>query len=82
MPPSYFPEDARYETVVASLIYLMTQYSRTQCPRLARCIDGHMQWLALHPRADVIVRDMCASLRPVWQGTSATTSAGQRARLH
>ncbi len=82
MNPNYFPDDARYEIVVASLIYLMTQYGRTQCPRLARCVDGHLQWLALHPKADAIVRDMCASLRTAWQVTPGATTVTTPARLH
>lgn len=41
-------EESRVERVTAALIYLMTHYARTGCPRLAVCITRHMQRLALH----------------------------------
>jgi hypothetical protein len=59
-------EASRAETVVAALIYLMTQHARTGCPRLAVCVSRHMQCLALHPDAPQVVRDMCASLHGAW----------------
>ena len=45
------PEESRVETITAALIYLMSQYTRTGCPRLAVCIARHMQCLSLHPQA-------------------------------
>ena len=45
------PKTARVETVTAALIYLMTHYARTGCPRLALCVSRHMQCLASHPDA-------------------------------
>jgi hypothetical protein len=59
-------EDSRAETIVAALLYLMTHYARTGCPRLAVCVSRHMQCLAVHPRADPVVRDICASLHGAW----------------
>ena len=59
-------ESSRAETVMASLVYLMTQYARTGCPRLALCVSRHMQCLALHPHAPTVIRDMCASLHGAW----------------
>jgi hypothetical protein len=59
-------EVSRPETIVAALIYLMTHYARTGCPRLAICISRHMQCLALHPEAPIILRDICASLHGAW----------------
>ena len=47
-------EPERVETVVAALIYLMTHYARTGCPRLAVCVSRHMQCLAVHPRLGFI----------------------------
>lgn len=58
--------EGRAETIAAALIYLMTHYCRTGCPRLAVCISRHMQILALHPDAPKVVRDMCASLHGPW----------------
>lgn len=39
------PETTRAETVMAALLYLMTHYARTGCPKLAVCVSRHMQWL-------------------------------------
>ncbi len=73
-------EAPRAETLVAALIYLMSHYARTGCPRLAVCVSRHLQCLALHPDAAPIVRDMCASLHGTW-ATEAASEAGERA-LH
>lgn len=35
-------EQSRVETIAAALIYLMTHYARTGCPRLASCISQHL----------------------------------------
>jgi hypothetical protein len=68
------PDASRTETVVAALIYLMTHYARTGCPRLALCVSRHMQCLAAHPDAAPVVRDICASLHGAW---SQAAGAGQ-----
>ena len=60
------PETTRAETVMAALLYLMTHYARTGCPKLAVCVSRHMQCLALHPDAPAVVRDVCASLHGSW----------------
>lgn len=39
------PEESRVETITGALIYLMSQYTRTGCPRLAVGIARHMQCL-------------------------------------
>lgn len=64
------PEASRAEMVTAALIYLMTQYARTGCPRVAVCISRHMQCLALHPDAAPLLRDICASLHGRWTDAS------------
>ena len=80
MPPhdaSTLSSDAtRADTVTAALLYLMTHYARTGCPRLALCVSRHMQCLALHPDAAPVVRDICASLHGTWsnQASDALTS--------
>jgi hypothetical protein len=66
----------RYETLVASLIYLMTHYARTRCPRLAICIARHMQLLAVHADADYVVRDICSALQGSWQQVASPSAAG------
>jgi hypothetical protein len=60
-------DQPRVDIVVATLLYLMTHYARTGCPRLALCISRHMQCLATHPDAAPVVRDICASLHGAWQ---------------
>jgi hypothetical protein len=60
------PETTRVETLTASLVYLMTHYARTGCPRLAVCVSRHMRAVALHPDAPAVLRDICAGLHGVW----------------
>lgn len=59
--------EPRADILVAALLYLMTQYARTGCPRLAVCVSRHLQCLALHSEATGVLRDMCASLQGAWQ---------------
>ena len=59
-------EVSRADTITAALLYLMTHYARTGCPRLAVCVSRHMQCLAVHPDAAPVLRDICASLHGAW----------------
>jgi len=70
------PAPSRAETITAALLYLMTHYARTGCPRLALCISRHMQCLASHPDADPVIRDICASLYGAWREASIGAAAG------
>lgn len=63
-------ETGRADLITAALLYLMTHYARTGCPRLAVCIWRHMQCLAVHPDAAPVVRDICASMHGAWQGAA------------
>ena len=67
-------DETRFETLAAALIYLMTHYARTGCPRLAICVSRHLQELALHPDAPAVLRDTCASLHGAWTGASEDTA--------
>ena len=58
--------ESRLENITAALVYLMTHYARTGCPRLAICVSRHMQAIALHPDAAPVLRDICAGLHGVW----------------
>jgi hypothetical protein len=58
--------EPRAEILMAALLYLMTQYARTGCPRLAGYVSRHLQCLALHPDAGTGVRDTCAALHGAW----------------
>ena len=74
--PTYDPVASRAETITAALLYLMTHYARTGCPRLALCVWRHMQCLALHPDADPVIRDICASLHGAWREASIGAADG------
>jgi hypothetical protein len=74
------PESSRTETLTATLLYLMTHFARTGCPRLALCISRHMQCLAAHPEAAPVVREMCAGLNGAWN--QAACSAPEHGQLH
>jgi len=63
-------EETRAETITAALLYLMTHYARTGCPRLALCVARHMQCLATHPETPSVVRQVCASLHGAWDPTA------------
>lgn len=73
--PKSDSETSRAETITAALIYLMSQYAHTGCPRLALCVSRHMECLAAHPGVTPVVRDVCAGLCEVW---SRTASSGSR----
>jgi hypothetical protein len=73
-------ELSRPEILVAGVIYLMTHYVRSRCPRLAVCISRHMQCLATHPEAPPVVRDICAGLHGTWG--EAASAAGRHAPVH
>lgn len=60
------PNASRADTITAALVYLMSHYARTGCPRVAACISRHMQCLATHPDAAPVLRDICASLHGSW----------------
>lgn len=73
-------EETRVETIAAALIYLMSQYARAPCPRLAVCVARHMQCLSVHPRAAPVLRDICSALHGPW--SSAAGEGPERARMH
>jgi hypothetical protein len=66
---------SRAESVTAALLYLMTHYARTGCPRLALCVSRHMHCLATHPDAAPVVRDICAALHGAWSRAAAEEEA-------
>jgi hypothetical protein len=69
------PEEPRVETITAALIYLMSHYAQTGCPRLAICVARHMQCLSLHADAAPVLRDICAALHGAWQQTADRAEA-------
>jgi hypothetical protein len=72
-------EDSRVEIITAALIYLMTHYARTGCPRLAMCVSRHLQCLAAHPDATPVVRDICAALHGSWSEAATPCDLKSRA---
>ena len=69
------PQLGRAETVLGAVLYLMTAYRRTQCPRIAACVAAHLECLAAHPQVDATIRDLCAGMCDEWR------SAAQPPRL-
>lgn len=69
-------EEPRVETLTASLLYLMSHYMRSGCPRLALCVSRHMQCLAVHPDAAPVVRDICAGLHGAWSAAAGPHDGG------
>lgn len=63
-------DESRVETITAALLYLMTHYARTGCPRLALYVSRHMQCLAAHPEAAPVLRDICAGLHGAWSAVA------------
>jgi hypothetical protein len=69
----------RVETLLAALLYLMTAYRRTGCPRIAACVAAHLDCVADHPGADATIREVCAGMRTEWWGTA---QAAPHKRVH
>ncbi len=74
------PQLSRLETVLGAVLYLMTAYHRTGCPRIAACIAAHLDCLAAHPHADPTIREVCAGMREEWR--VAAEAAPARRNLH
>jgi len=76
------PQASRAETVTAALLYLMTHYACTRCPRLAVCIARHLQCLSAHPDAAPVVREICTSLERTWVSRSEPPPRRNVHRVH
>lgn len=74
--PQPDPQESRVESITAALVYLMTHYARTGCPRLAVCVSRHMQVLALHPDTAPVLREVCAGLHGVWTNACNHAAGG------
>lgn len=80
--PAVEPDSSSPDTIIAALLYLMTHYARTGCPRLALCVSRHMQCLATHPDASPVVRDICAGLHGAWHQAACNGSRNGDGTLH
>jgi len=56
------------DCLVASTLYLMSRYTASPCPRLARLVDRHLAALATHPQASALLREMCWRASREWKG--------------
>jgi hypothetical protein len=73
-PATEIPDD-RTDIITGALLYMMTAYSRTQCPGLAAAIARHLECLASDPGTEPIVRATCEKLQVEWQATARTVFA-------
>lgn len=69
---------SRLQTVPGAVLYLMTAYYRTGCPRIAACVAAHLDCLAVHPDADSTIRDVCAGMRAEWRSAAAAAPHDRR----
>ena len=76
------PETSRSDTVTAALLFLMTHYVRTGCPRLALCIFRHMQCLAAHPDAASVVREICSGMHGAWRDAACRDTCAGDGTVH
>ena len=64
------PETCRASTVLAALIYMMTVYQRSHCPRLALSIAAHLDCLSQHPGVDAVIRQVADGMHDEWHLTA------------
>lgn len=77
------PTSCRLETLIGSLLYMMTAYPRHACPRLALSIAAHLDCLARHPDADDRVRRIAGGVCGEWKRVApAAVAAGPPKALH
>ena len=68
----------RPEIVVGALLHLVTAYRNNRCPGVAACIARHFRFLAAHPDADRIVRDIAAAATAEWEAAARERAAPAR----
>ncbi|MFZ5557334.1 MAG: hypothetical protein ACOZDY_11545 [Pseudomonadota bacterium] len=64
--PVIDPTTSRVETLTSALLYLMSCYHRTPCPRIALMVLRHMEAIRGHAEAPSVLRQMCAGLCGEW----------------
>jgi hypothetical protein len=81
MAQTRLPRDALHSThtevVVAALLYLVTAYRRCCCPGLAACIARHFQYLAQHPDAHHVIREVAGAATAEWEAAACMQPAKQ-----
>ena len=66
------PQASRLDTVLGAVLYLMTAYHRTRCPRIAACVAAHLACIAAHPHATPTIREVCSGMHEEWRGAAGT----------
>ena len=76
----------KFEVILASLFYLMSQYVGSPRKEIARAVSEHFELLHQHPECESkVLQDVGRSLHLQWRGrTSRTTTDFDRdeVRLH
>lgn len=81
------PAASRVDTLTSALLYLMSSYHRTPCPRIALMVLRHMEAICGHQQAPPVLRQMCAGLCGDWAGRACVGGPGSvrgpgRGRVH
>ena len=76
----------RFEVVLASLLYLMSQYVGSPRKEIAHAVSEHFEILHQHPECESkVLRDVGQSLQLQWRGLTDPTMIDfgrNRIRLH
>ena len=65
----------RPEIVLAALLHLLTAYPRGCCPSVASCIARHFAYLARHPSAHRLIREVSAAAVVEWENAAGAVDA-------
>ena len=65
------PLPEKYETLICTLLFLMTRYSIEKDPNVCKAIVQHIDLLERHPNSiDPSILNTCKRLRNHWNGVS------------
>ncbi len=64
--PALRPDAPRSEVILGAVLFLMSAYPLTQCPRIAAAIERHLECLAGRAELDAVLRDLCTAMRAEW----------------
>lgn len=70
------PSSCRIDTLIGSLLFLMTVYRRESRHDVALSIAQHLECLAQHPDADEIVRHVAIGMYGEWRRDNVTFAQG------
>ena len=76
----------RFEVILASLFYLMSQYVGSPRKEIAHAVSEHFELLHQHPECESkVLRDVGKNLHLQWRGLTDATMIGferDKVRLH